>query len=63
MLARAALVLVAVVVIAWLGVMERNLRLTDSGFTATYTLRTKGNIARAERDLRAARLLNPDTPN
>jgi Flp pilus assembly protein TadD len=49
-----ALAAVAVVVVAWLGVMERDRRLFDRGAAAA-TLR------RADSDLRAADLLNPDS--
>jgi predicted Zn-dependent protease len=55
-LARTGVVAVAVVVLAWLGVMERGFRLQER---ATAALR-EGEPARAEADLRAARLLNPD---
>ena len=61
MAARAAVAVVAVLVLAWLGVMERNLRLEERGAAA---LRSKGEpavLARAETDLRRANLLNPAT--
>jgi predicted Zn-dependent protease len=57
MVARAVVAVVAVVVIAWLGVMERNTRLEAAGTAAT----ARQDFARAESDFRAARLLNPDT--
>ena len=53
---RVALAVVAVLVIAWLGVMERDLRLQESGTAALEA----GELDRAGRDLRGARLLNPD---
>jgi hypothetical protein len=58
--ARIAVGLVAVVVLAWLGVMERDHRLYVSGVTGAGKVRTPADLARAEADLRAARLLNPD---
>lgn len=61
MLARAAVAVVAVLVLGWLGVMERNLRLQERGAAA---LNSKGDpavLARAETDLRRATLLNPGT--
>ena len=61
MAARAAVAVVAVLVLGWLGVMERNLRLEQRG---TAALRSKGEpavLARAETDLRRANLLNPAT--
>lgn len=56
--ARAAVAIVAVVVLAWLGVMERDARLQASGVAAAAP---PPDFARADADLRAARLLNPDT--
>jgi hypothetical protein len=55
--ARALLALAAVVVLAWLAVMERNTRLE----AASLHLLGEGHTARAEANLRDARLLNPDT--
>ena len=55
--ATAALVVVAVIVIAWLAVMERNTRLQSASFAAA----KKGHVARAVSDLRRSRFLNPDT--
>jgi hypothetical protein len=52
--ARVAVAVAAVVVLAWLGVMERDHRLFNSGATAA-------TFARADSDLRAAGLLNPDS--
>jgi predicted Zn-dependent protease len=53
---RAGVAVVAVVVLAWLGISERSVRLQASGVAAT----ARHNFDRAERDFRAARLLNPD---
>jgi cytochrome c-type biogenesis protein CcmH/NrfG len=53
-IARVALAVVAVVVLAWLGVMERNTRLQAQGVG-------ERNVARADADLRRAGFLNPDT--
>jgi predicted Zn-dependent protease len=55
--ARAAIAVTALIVLAWLGVMERDARLRASGVAAA----GRGAFERAEADLRAARLLNPDT--
>jgi hypothetical protein len=55
--ARAAVVAVAVAVLSWLGVMERGVRLQASGVAAAQ----RGDYARADADFRAARLLTPDT--
>jgi len=61
---RAIVVVVAVAVIAWLGVMERDGRRYDRAIAAGGRLDNPARIARAEGDLRAARLLNPDrTPD
>jgi hypothetical protein len=54
---RVAVIAVAVVVLAWLGVMERAVRLQASGASAA----DRRDFAAAEADFRAARLLNPDT--
>ena len=54
---RAALIAVAVVVLAWLGLMERSARLQASGVDAL----ARQDLARAEADFRGARLLNPDS--
>jgi tetratricopeptide (TPR) repeat protein len=56
MAARAIVAVVAVAVLGWLAVMERNTRLQASGVAAT----AQQDFARAESDFRAARLLNPD---
>jgi tetratricopeptide (TPR) repeat protein len=57
MLARGAVASVAVVVLAWLGVMERDARLQARGVAAA----GRGDVERAESDLLRARFLNPDT--
>jgi hypothetical protein len=59
--ARGCVAVVALVVIAWLGVMERNLRLEQRGAAALRPDSTPAELAQAESDLRRARLLNPDT--
>jgi hypothetical protein len=59
--ARVVIGVVAVVVLAWLAVMERDARLQARGVKAAGQLRVPGNFARAESDLLDARLLNPDT--
>ena len=61
MVARVCVAVVAVVVIAWLGVMERDTRLLASGVEAVKPGSGAAELARAESDLRAARLLNADT--
>jgi len=53
--ARAVVAAVAIVVIAWLGVMERDHRLLLRGAAPG------ASFAAADNDLRAARFLNPDT--
>ncbi len=55
--ARAALALVAIVLLAWLGVMERDARLQSRGLEAA----GHGDAVRAHADLRRATFLNPDT--
>jgi hypothetical protein len=59
--ARVVVGVVAVAVLAWLGVMERDTRLQASGLAAARQLHMPGSFERADADLRAARLLNPDT--
>jgi len=54
---RLCVAVAAVAVLAWLGMMERNVRLQDSGIAAT----ARQDFARAEEDFRRASLLNPDT--
>jgi hypothetical protein len=58
---RVVLAVVAVLVIAWLGVMERDLRLRERGVDALRPGASAAELEAAERDLRRARLLNPDT--
>jgi hypothetical protein len=58
--ARAALAMIAVAVVVWLGVMERDARLQARGIDAAARLHVPGSFERAESDLRGARLLNPD---
>lgn len=59
---RACVAAVAVVVLAWLGVMERDVRLQDRAAAASRLSDvTPAELAHAETDLRRARLLNPDT--
>jgi hypothetical protein len=63
-LARLAVALVALVAIGWLAVMERDARLYDRGIAAGGSLDDPRTSARADDDLEAARLLNPDrTPD
>jgi hypothetical protein len=63
-LARVAVVLVAVAVIGWLAVMERDARLYARGIAAGGSLDDPATISRAEADLEDARLLSPDrTPD
>jgi predicted Zn-dependent protease len=57
-IARAGIAVVAVLVLAWLGLMESDVRLEAHG---TELSAVPGNLARADADLRAARRLNPDT--
>lgn len=60
-MARVAVGLVAVLVLGWLAVMERNVRLEERGRQASGRLAVAGNEARAETAFRDARFLNPDT--
>jgi predicted Zn-dependent protease len=55
-IARICVAACAVLVLAWLAIGERNLRLEASGIAASQ----QRDFARAESDLRAARWLNPD---
>jgi hypothetical protein len=59
--ARAVVAAVAVAMIAWLAVMERDARLQASGMTAARHLDVPGSAERSERDFRDARLINPDS--
>jgi tetratricopeptide (TPR) repeat protein len=52
---------VAVLVVAWLGVMLRDARLQAGAVEAAGRLEAPGDAERAAADFRAARLLNPDT--
>jgi predicted Zn-dependent protease len=52
---------VAVVVLGWLVVTERNTHLQERGIEASGRLGVPGNEARADAAFRAARFLNPDT--
>ena len=61
MAARVAVAAVAVAALAWLGVLERDVRLQARGVRAAQQLAVPGNAARAEAAFRDARLLNPDT--
>jgi predicted Zn-dependent protease len=54
---RVAVAVVAVVVVAWLGIMERDTRLQANSLK----LIGAGHPVRADKELRRARLLNPDT--
>jgi hypothetical protein len=51
----------AVLVLAWLGVMERDTRLEVRGTAALGSKGDPAALARAETDLRRANLLNPGT--
>jgi predicted Zn-dependent protease len=55
--ARIAVAAVAVLVLAWLAVMERDVRLLATGSAAA----ERRDVAAAEADFRSARTLNPDT--
>lgn len=61
MAARVVVGVVAVLLIAWLGVMERDERLLQRGVQTAAHARDAADAARAERALRDARLLNPDS--
>ena len=58
---RVAVALVAVLVLGWLAVMERDTRLQERGIKASGRLGVAGNEARADKAFRDARFLNPDT--
>jgi hypothetical protein len=61
---RLIVAVIAMVLIGWLVVMERDARLYDRGVAAGGALDDAETAARAEEDLRAARLLSPDrTPD
>lgn len=57
MTSRIALVLAAVVVLAWLAIVERDVRVESNSYAAA----AKGHVASAQRGLGSAGLLNPDT--
>jgi hypothetical protein len=57
-IARAGIAVVAALVLAWLGLMEGDVRLEAHG---TELSAVPGNLARADADLRAAQRVNPDT--
>jgi hypothetical protein len=59
--ARACVALVAVALLAWLGVLERGTRLQAEGVALLRPGAGDGDLARAGEKLEAARLLNPDT--
>jgi hypothetical protein len=59
--ARVAVAMTAVLVLAWLAVQERNVRLLARGMEAAQPPRAAGDLERADDDLRAATLLSPDT--
>jgi hypothetical protein len=54
--ARIAVALLAVAALAWLGLMERGVRLQDQAIATA----SSGDIAGAQAQLRHSRLLNPD---
>lgn len=58
--ARVAVAALAVVVLAWLAVMERDNRRLASGVAVAQQRLSPAAFARADSDLRAARMLNPD---
>jgi hypothetical protein len=58
--ARASVAVIALAVLAWLGVMERNVRLEARGAEVVQPGASRDRLDAAEDDLRAARLLNPD---
>ena len=60
MAARVAAVAVAVVVLAWLGLMTRDTHLAARGAAALEPGASAATLAAAESDLEAARTLNPD---
>jgi predicted Zn-dependent protease len=59
--ARAVVAVIAVLVLAWLGLMERDVRFEARGTHLSAQLAVRGNVARADAELRAAQRLNPDT--
>jgi predicted Zn-dependent protease len=61
MAARIGVAIVAALVLAWLGVMERDARLLARGIEAAGGAGRPADLPRAEAAFRSARLLNPDT--
>ena len=61
MAARAGVAVIAVLALAWLAVMERDVRLEARGAAALRSKPEPAVLARAETDLRRANLLNPGT--
>jgi len=59
-LARVCVAVVAVAVLGWLALMERDTRLEARAAAVIRPGAGAAELARAETDLRAARLLNPD---
>jgi hypothetical protein len=59
--ARAVVAVVAILLIAWLAVMERDARLLERGVQTSGRGHIPGNPERAEKAFRDARVLNPDT--
>ena len=60
MAARAGVALVAVVVLGWLAVLERDTRLQARASAESRHGASRTSLAQAADDLRAAKLLNPD---
>ncbi|HWM12437.1 MAG TPA: hypothetical protein VNO82_23960 [Solirubrobacteraceae bacterium] len=60
MAVRIAVAVLALGVIGWLAVMERDARLYERGIAAGGSLDDPQTVAQAEADLEGARLLNPD---
>jgi hypothetical protein len=58
---RAVVALVAVIVLAWLLVLERDAHLQARGIAVARPPHAPEALARAESDFRGARLLNPDS--
>ena len=61
MVARVAVGVIAVLVLGWLVVQERDTRLHASGVAVVQRGGSAATLARAEDDLRRATLLSPDT--
>jgi predicted Zn-dependent protease len=59
--ARICVALVALLLVGWLGVMERDARLIAQGIDAAGEGGSRGDLPRAETAFRRAGLLNPDT--